>query len=177
MRGSKLIALSTLVVAGAVSLPTTAAVVVFTTTLGSAGEPVPTSTATGSATVSFDNATNAISVNVAWSGLLGSGPFGHIHCCTALAGTGNAGVSQGFATLSNVATGNYIDTFSPAPANFTALLAGALAGKAYVNIHTAGTYSGGEIRGFLNAVPEPSALALTMLALGLAGVAARRKGA
>ena len=56
-----------------------------------------------------------------------------------------------------------------------ALLAGLSAGDAYLNIHTA-TSPGGEIRGFLHAVPEPSTWA--MLILGLAGIgfmAYRRK--
>jgi hypothetical protein len=42
-----------------------------------------------------------------------------------------------------------------------------LAGEAYLNIHTT-TFGGGEIRGFLTAVPEPSTWA--MMILGFAGV-------
>jgi hypothetical protein len=44
------------------------------------------------------------------------------------------------------------------------------AGEAYWNIHST-TFPGGEIRGFLVAVPEPSSLAL--LGLGAVGLAAR----
>jgi len=42
-------------------------------------------------------------------------------------------------------------------------------GKTYVNIHT----TGGGIRGFLAPVPEPSTLSL--LGVGLAGLAFRRR--
>ncbi len=176
MKMSALLFLSALAVS--LALPASAAIVTFTATLGSAGEPVPTSTATGSATVTFDNVANTVGVNVSWSGLLGSGPFGHIHCCTTVAGTGNSGVSLGFATLTDAATGSYVDTFTPG--NFATLLNGVSDGKAYVNIHTRGTFGGGEIRGFLlpaATVPEPTALALTLSALGLAAVALKRKAA
>ena len=46
------------------------------------------------------------------------------------------------------------------------------AGKAYWNIHSTG-FSGGEIRGFLVAVPEPSTLTQMLTGLGL--LAARRR--
>ena len=56
-----------------------------------------------------------------------------------------------------------------------ALFAGMLAEKAYFNIHTT-SFGGGEIRGFLQLVPEPGSLAL--LGLGLAGLGfSRRKRA
>jgi hypothetical protein len=49
-----------------------------------------------------------------------------------------------------------------------ALVAGAAAGQVYLNIHT--TFApGGEIRGFLVAVPEPGTLAFGVI--GLAGIA------
>ena len=50
------------------------------------------------------------------------------------------------------------------------LLAGLDAGNAYLNIHTT-NFGGGEIRGFLHAVPEPSTWA--MMILGFAGLGFR----
>jgi hypothetical protein len=50
---------------------------------------------------------------------------------------------------------------------FDALLNGLEAGDTYFNIHT-NVFPGGEIRGFLAAVPEPSTWA--MMILGFAGV-------
>ena len=171
MRPSHLLSLSALAMAFA--MPATAATLSFTADLSSAGEPVPTSSATGNALVTFDDVANSVSVNLNWSGLLGSNPFGHIHCCTAAVGTGNAGVALGFGTLDNVATGSYTGTFSPM--NFASLLTGVSDGKAYVNIHTPGTYQAGEIRGFLMPVPEPSTYVLLLSGLVAVGAAVRRR--
>ena len=104
----------------------------------------------------------------------------HIHCCTATPGTGLAGVATQTPTFEGfplgVRAGHYIHTFDmslaasynapflaangndPAPA-FAALLAGAIAGEAYLNIHS-NAFPGGEIRGFLNETPLPAALPL-----------------
>jgi CHRD domain/PEP-CTERM motif len=160
------------------SMPASALVTTFTTTLSGIGEPVPTSTATGAAVVSFDDAVNSITVLLSFAGLANSSPFGHIHCCTAVAGTGSGPVALSFTGLPAVTTGSYI-SFFPGAAAFNTILTGATAGKAYVNIHTPGTYAGGEIRGFLatTAVPEPGSYALLLAGIGIVGFLARRRSA
>jgi hypothetical protein len=157
-------------------MPASAVVTVFTTTLSSAGEPTPTSSATGAAVVSFDDSTNSILVLLSFAGLANSSPFGHIHNPTAVAGTGSGPVALSFTGLPAVTTGSYI-SFFPGAAAFAAILAGANAGKAYVNIHTPGTYQMGEIRGFLatTPVPEPGSLALLLAGVGIVGFVARRR--
>lgn len=159
----------------AAATPAHATTFVYSTILAGAGEPVPTSTATGAAVVEFDNSTNAVTVLMSWAGLLGTAPFGHIHCCTTVAGTGNAGVSLGFTPLVNAQTGSYVSTFSLTGTAFNTLLTGVNDGKAYVNIHTPGTYSGGEIRGFLAPIPEPGSYAMLLSGLAVVGWLSRRQ--
>lgn len=56
------------------------------------------------------------------------------------------------------------------------LAAGIAAGKAYLNIHTS-LFPGGEIRGFLDPVPEPSTLLLAGAALASLTLLRRRRQA
>ena len=135
-------------------------------------------------------------VEVTFSGLLGTTTASHIHCCTAVPGVGTAIVATTVPTFTGfplgVTSGTYDHTFDMSlsssynPAFVTAnggtvataemvLLAGLGAGDTYLNIHSS-VVPGGEIRGFLAAVPEPSTWA--MLLLGFAGIgfmAYRRK--
>jgi hypothetical protein len=48
------------------------------------------------------------------------------------------------------------------------------AGRSYINLHT-DLYGGGEIRGQINAIPEPSTYALMLAGLGLVGLGAARR--
>lgn len=107
-----LIQASIAVAAATLCLSAAAVPVTFTANLNSAGEPVPTSTGTGFATVSFDDALFSVNVQVSWTGLANTMAFGHIHCCTAAAGTGNVGVALGFNTLPALTTGSYNDPFT-----------------------------------------------------------------
>jgi hypothetical protein len=57
-----------------------------------------------------------------------------------------------------------------------ALVAGAAAGEAYLNIHST-NFGGGEIRGFLVAVPEPGTLSFAFVSLAGMFLASKlRKG-
>jgi hypothetical protein len=165
----------TLFIAAAASLPVSATTTTFIASLSSIGEPVPTSTATGFATVSFDDVLSKVSVQMSFAGIANSSAFGHIHCCTAVAGTGNAGVNLGFNALPAATAGLYTDSFTLASGAFNTLFTGVSAGKAYVNIHTPGTYASGEIRGFLAPIPEPETYALMLAGLGAVAWAARRR--
>ena len=175
MRAHLLTAAAALTLAAAT--PASAITTIFFTGLTSAGEPVPTSTATGAAIVSFDDVASTVTVQLNFQGLANSSPFGHIHCCTTVPLTGSAPVSLNFTPLPSVTTGTYNNVFALTPTAFSALFAGASAGRAYVNIHTPGTYAGGEIRGFLSPIPEPGTYALMVAGLGVLGWAARRRRA
>jgi CHRD domain/PEP-CTERM motif len=144
---------------------------------GAAESPPVATTASGSALVTFDDVALSVSVFEIFIGLIG-GPAtaSHIHCCTAVAGVGNSPVALNFTGFPAATTGFYTNTFTLAAGSFSSLLAGAQAGKAYVNIHNTGNPAG-EIRGFLIAqVPEPSTYGLLLAGLAAVGlVAGRRK--
>jgi hypothetical protein len=164
--------------------------------LGAAESPPNASPGTGFAAVDFDTTANTMHVHFDFTGLLGTTTASHIHSATAVPLTGTAGVATTVPTFTGfplgVTSGTYDHTFdmtlasSYNPAFVTAnggtiasaeaaLLAGMIAETAYLNIHTT-VDPGGEIRGFLVPVPEPSTWALLALGAATAGFVARRRG-
>lgn len=94
---------------------------------------------TGSATMTYDDATGVFSWNISWSGLVGTETFAHFHG-PALPNQ-NAGVQVNFAAISGLASPSIGETMiSPAQA------ADLLNDLWYINIHTT-VEAGGEIRG------------------------------
>ena len=161
---------------------------VFTTTMTGAQEVPPSaSPGIGSALVTIDTITNLMTVNVSFAGLVSPTTIAHIHCCAAPGGIAIPATTvpsfPGFPV--GVTTGTYLQTFDLTLAStynpaFIAANGGTVAGAqaafttglinglAYFNIHTT-QFPGGEIRGQLQAVPEPATLLL--LSSGIVGVA------
>ena len=182
-----------LMLMAALMLPTTAAhakPATFTANLTQANEVPPTgSAATGSATIVLDPTANTLSVQATFSGLTSNTVMAHIHCC--LASSFLTGVNVGVATpvpafpgfplgvksgtysgvLDLTLASSYNPAFVTAQGSVAkaeaALISGIQNGETYFNIHTT-NFPGGEIRGFLSAVPEPSTWA--MLLLGFLGL-------
>jgi hypothetical protein len=163
--------------------------------------------ATGFAIVTLDTTAQTLRVQEIFAGLGSNTTASHIHCC--LASPGQTGVNVGVATTTpsfpgfplGVTSGTFDNTFdltmassyNPAfvtsvfnpsgtvPGAEAALETALLAGKTYINIHTM-NFPGGEIRGFLTAVPgavpEPATWAMMLigfLGLGFAFRQSRRK--
>jgi hypothetical protein len=185
------LAICTLTLAAAAA---SAAPVTYGGTLSGAAEspPVP-SPATGSTLVVFDIAAHTLTVNMNFSGLLGTTTAAHIHCCTMVPGSGNAGVATETPTFNGfplgVSSGNYSMSYDTTLASSwspgflasnggttagaeAAFGAGLASGSAYLNIHS-NLYSAGEIRAFLAPVPEPGTWA--MLLLGVPAVLGLRR--
>lgn len=189
IRSSTLLASGLLAFAAA--LPASALTVYQATLTGPAENPPNASTATGLFTVTVDEVAMTLTVDTSFAGLIG-GPAAaaHIHCC--VAPPANVGVAVGMPAFPAVTSGSYSHVFDgtdssiygasflanfgggTAAGAFAALVGGMNAGTAYFNIHNA-TFPGGEIRGFMHAIPEPETYALMLLGLAVVGLAAKRR--
>lgn len=162
---------------------------------GPAESPPNASPGTGFGTITFNLAAHTLRVQATFSGLVGTTTASHIHAATATPGAGTAGVATQTPSFTGfplgVTAGSYDNTFdltqatsfnaayitanggTPTSAE-AALVLASMQGRAYLNIHSS-AFGGGEIRGFLVAVPEPGTYAAGLAALSLLGTVAIRR--
>ncbi len=158
---------------------------------GPSESPANASPGTGVGTVVYDPILHTLQLQVTFSGLTGTTTASHIHAATANPFAGTAGVATTTPSFAGfplgVSSGSFSNTLDLTVASSfnaayvtanggtltsaEAALAAAMAGgRAYWNIHSS-TFGGGEIRGFLSVVPEPSSTALA--GVGVVGLALR----
>ena len=155
---------------------------IYTATLLGSNE-VPPTASTGTGFGIFTLSGNMLTIDETFSGLTAPASAAHIHCCAPIGS--NAIVAVPFSPFPNTTSGSFtatVDlslaatynsafitqeggTVADAEAGFIAALN---AGDTYANIHNV-NFPGGEIRGWIEATPEPGTLLL--LATGMAGIA------
>jgi hypothetical protein len=165
----------------AAALPAHAVTTTFVSNMTAAAEnnPASVSAGFGFVQVDFDDVALTVAISETWSSLLGGAVNNHIHVATTPGGSG--GVVLPFQPTFPYSTGTpgpangaFSGTFTLSKTSFDSLFSNTVAGLAYVNLHS--TYlPGGEIRGFLAAVPEASTYAMMVAGLAALGFVARRR--
>ena len=186
-----------LILATSILLPissASAAITLYGASLSGSQEVAPNaSPGTGFAQITVDDVLLTMRVEVVFSELIGTTTASHIHCCGP-AGTNVIVATElplftGFPT--GVTSGTYDHTFDMTLASsynpafvtahggtisdaFAALVNGMATSTAYLNVHST-TFPGGEIRGQLALVPEPSTWAMMLFGFAVIGMAMRRR--
>lgn len=191
-----MVRLAIVMLSAAFAVPVSGASALYTVVLDGPSESPPNaSPGTGSGMVAYDDAAHTLHIQLTFSDLIGTTTAAHIHSPTAVPGTGTVGVATQVPSFAGFPLGvtsgvfdqtydltqasswnpSYINANGGTPASAELALATSMAeGRAYFNIHTS-EYPGGEIRGFLQLIPEPATIGL--LALGALAFGTRRKAA
>lgn len=177
-----------------VTTPAQAAIYVFSANLrGSEEVPPANTTGSGFAQVTLDDTAQTLRVVTSFANLIGLTTASHIHCCQPFGVNASVatttpsfvgfplGVSSGsmdqtydMTLTSSYRAGFITDNGGTVGSAFSVLRTGLLASQAYLNIHTS-AFPGGEIRGQLTLLPEPSTWAMMLIGFGAIGGAMRRR--
>ena len=177
MLNVRLVYRAALVAAVAVASSTSAqAQTSFISVLNGAQEaPTPVSTpAFGNGTVLLNAARTQITINLTFRGLLAPITIAHIHNgAFGIGGPVILDIRSLITTTNEGSDGSIVNgTLNVTAAQAEVLLSG----NGYFNVHTS-RFPGGEIRGQINVVPEPSTYLLMATGLGGLALIARRKRA
>jgi hypothetical protein len=124
---------------------------------GAQERPNPVNTpGTGVATVTFDDLTGVMTVNGTFQNLTANANNAHVHGYAPLGQPGQPAAGVVFGLNFTPSTSGTVSGTGTIPSD---RIDDVLAGLTYINIHSVGQYSGGEIRGQI-IVPEPASMAL-----------------